>query len=129
MRLHRFCDLSVLVGGARYSAHKAVLAHGSSYFHAELTQNPGVDHLTLDCVEEPVFRSLLHFLYTAECVVMETELPALAEAARFLEMMDMVKLLGGAGGGERGEEEKEKEEKREKEEGEKEEWQRKGDQQ
>ncbi|XP_032388295.1 zinc finger and BTB domain-containing protein 41 [Etheostoma spectabile] len=89
----RFCDVSVSVGGKPYSAHKVVLAHGSSYFHAELSKNPATAHVTLDHVEDSVFQHLLGFLYTSECVVPETDLPALTEAARFLDMMDILKLL------------------------------------
>lgn len=86
--------MSVLVGGTVYRAHKAVLAHGSSYFHAELSKNSGtMTHVTLDHVEDSVFQHLLGFLYTSECVVAETDLPALADAARFLDMMDVLKLL------------------------------------
>ncbi|KAK5919029.1 hypothetical protein CgunFtcFv8_022959 [Champsocephalus gunnari] len=51
----RFCDVSVSVGGKLYSAHKVVLAHGSSYFHAELSKNPATAHVTLDHVEDSVF--------------------------------------------------------------------------
>ncbi|KAM4605055.1 zinc finger and BTB domain-containing protein 41 [Polymixia lowei] len=89
----RFCDVSVSVGGKLYSAHKVVLAHGSSYFHAELCKNPATGHVTLDHVDDSVFQHLLEFLYTSECVVAETEVPALTEAARFLDMMDVLKLL------------------------------------
>ncbi|XP_034038824.1 zinc finger and BTB domain-containing protein 41 [Thalassophryne amazonica] len=94
----RFCDICVSVGGKVYRAHKVVLAHGSSYFHAELSKNPGTGHVTLDHVEDSVFQHLLGFLYTSECVVAETELPALAKAARFLDMMDVFKVLCEAGG-------------------------------
>lgn len=89
----RFCDVSVSVGGKLYSAHKVVLAHGSSYFHAELSKNPAMTHVTLDHVEDSVFQHLLGFLYTSECVIAERELLALTEAARFLDMMDILKLL------------------------------------
>ncbi|XP_051253635.1 zinc finger and BTB domain-containing protein 41 isoform X2 [Dicentrarchus labrax] len=89
----RFCDVSVSVGGKLFSAHKVVLAHGSSYFHAELSKNPTTAHVTLDHVENSVFQHLLGFLYTSECVVAESDLPALTEAARFLDMMDILKLL------------------------------------
>lgn len=93
----RFCDVSVSVGGKLYSAHKVVLAHGSSYFHAELSKKPATAHVTLDHVEDSVFQHLLGFLYTSECVVAETDLPALTEAARFLDMMDILKLLSEEG--------------------------------
>lgn len=91
--------MSVSVSGKAYSAHKVVLAHGSSYFHAELSKNPAATHVTLDHVEDSVFQHLLGFLYTSECVVTETDLPALAEAARFLDMMDILKLLYEEGDG------------------------------
>lgn len=93
----RFCDVSVSVGGKLYSAHKVVLAHGSSYFHAELSKNPATGHVTLDHVEDSVFQLLLGFLYTSECAVRESDLPALTEAARFLDMMDVLKLLCAVG--------------------------------
>lgn len=89
----KFCDVSVSVGGKIYSAHKVVLAHGSSYFHAELSKNPATTHVTLDHVEDSVFQHLLGFLYTSECAVAERDLPAITEAARFLDMMDILKLL------------------------------------
>ncbi|KAM6919016.1 zinc finger and BTB domain-containing protein 41 [Xenentodon cancila] len=90
----KFCDVTVSVGGKVYSAHKVVLAHGSSYFHAELSKSSAqTTHVTLDHVEDSVFQHLLGFLYTAECVVADMDLPALAEAARFLDMMDILKLV------------------------------------
>uniref|UniRef100_A0A1A7WKY9 Zinc finger and BTB domain-containing protein 41 n=1 Tax=Iconisemion striatum TaxID=60296 RepID=A0A1A7WKY9_9TELE len=94
----KFCDVLVSVGGKVYSAHKVVLAHGSSYFHAELSKSSATTtHVALDHVEDSVFQHLLGFLYTAECIIAETDLPALAEAARFLDMMDILKLLCDVG--------------------------------
>lgn len=91
----QFCDVMVSVGGNLYSAHKVVLAHGSSYFHAELSKNPTTAHVTLDHVEASVFQHLLELLYTSQCFIMEKDLPALIRAARFLDMMDVLKLLPG----------------------------------
>lgn len=92
----QFCDVMVSVGGTLYSAHKVVLAHGSSYFHAELSKNPTAAQVSLDHVEDSVFQQLLELLYTSQCFIMEKDLPALIRAARFLDMMDVVKLLCGA---------------------------------
>ncbi|XP_049602528.1 zinc finger and BTB domain-containing protein 41 [Syngnathus scovelli] len=89
----RFCDVSVSVCGKLYGAHKVVLAHGSSYFHAELSRNPAMTHVILDHVEDSVFQHLLALLYTSECVIAKTELQAVTEAAHFLDMMDVLKLL------------------------------------
>lgn len=94
----KFCDVSVCVGGNLYSAHKIVLAHGSSYFHAELSKNPGMTRVTLDHVDDCVFQHLLSFMYTSECHVAETDLAPLIKAARFLDMMDVLKLLCEVGG-------------------------------
>ncbi|CAM9320895.1 unnamed protein product [Lampetra planeri] len=94
----RFCDVSVSVGGKLYSAHKVVLAHGSSYFHAELSKNPAMTLVTLEHVEDSVFQHLLGFLYTSECVIAETEFRAVAKAAQFLDMMDVLMLLNAEGG-------------------------------
>lgn len=94
----KFCDVSVCVGGNLYSAHKIVLAHGSSYFHAELSKNPGMTRVTLDHVDDSVFQHLLSFMYTSECLVAETDLAPLIQAARFLDMMDVLKLLCEVGG-------------------------------
>lgn len=94
----KFCDVSVCVGGNLYSAHKIVLAHGSSYFHAELSKNPGMTRVTLDHVDDSVFQHLLSFMYTSECFVAETDLAPLIKAARFLDMMEVLKLLCEEGG-------------------------------
>lgn len=94
----KFCDVSVCVGGNLYKAHKIVLAHGSSYFHAELSKNPGMTSVTLDHVDHSVFQHLLSFMYTSECFVAETDLAPLIKAASFLDMMDVLKLLREEGG-------------------------------
>lgn len=91
----QFCDVRVSVGGNLYRAHKVVLAHGSSYFHAELSKNPATEHVTLEHVEDSVFQHLLELLYTSQCFILEKDLPALTRAARFLDMMDVLKLLSG----------------------------------
>lgn len=93
----QFCDVMVSVGGSLYRAHKVVLAHGSSYFHAELSKNPGTEQVTLEHVDDSVFQHLLELLYSSECFIMEKDLPALTRAARFLDMMDVLKLLSGGG--------------------------------
>lgn len=98
----QFCDVMVSVGGNLHRAHKVVLAHGSSYFHAELSKNPTTERVTLDHVEDSVFQHLLELLYTSECFILEKDLPALTRAARFLDMMDVLKLLSGDGDPEEG---------------------------
>ncbi|XP_023662159.2 zinc finger and BTB domain-containing protein 41 [Paramormyrops kingsleyae] len=88
-----FCDLVVIVNGKRYSAHKVVVAFGSSYFHSRLSKSPDLNVVTVKEMEESAFCHLLQFLYTSEFVIFEKEIPMLVEAARFLDMTDAVRLL------------------------------------
>uniref|UniRef100_A0A8C9RSA7 Zinc finger and BTB domain containing 41 n=1 Tax=Scleropages formosus TaxID=113540 RepID=A0A8C9RSA7_SCLFO len=88
-----FCDLVVVVDGKRYSAHKVVLAFGSSYFHTRLVESPDTALLTLDHMDHSAFQHLLKFLYTSEFVISEKEIPMLVEAATLLDIRDAVRLL------------------------------------
>lgn len=88
-----FCDLLIVVEGKEFSAHKVVVAVGSSYFHACLSKNPSTDVVTLDHVTHSVFQHLLEFLYTSEFFVYKYEIPHVLEAAKFLDIIDAVKLL------------------------------------
>lgn len=88
-----FCDLLIVVEGKEFSAHKVVVAVGSSYFHACLSKNPSTDVVTLDHVTHSVFQHLLEFLYTSEFFVYKYEIPLVLEAAKFLDIIDAVKLL------------------------------------
>lgn len=90
-----FCDIAITVHGKTYHAHKVVLAFGSSYFHAKLSENPDLDRVTFDNVESFTFGQLLDFLYTSEIEVEESQIPPLAEAACFFDMMEAVNLLAG----------------------------------
>ncbi|KAJ8390455.1 hypothetical protein AAFF_G00103900 [Aldrovandia affinis] len=88
-----FCDLDIVVSGKQYSTHKVVMAFGSRYFHGQLTANPETSHMTVERVEDSTFQHLLRFLYTSEFIVSDGEIPSLVEAARFLDMIDAVRLL------------------------------------
>lgn len=92
-KLPSFCDITVTVSGKMYHAHKVVLAFGSGYFHARFSENPELHHVTIDNIEGFIFGHLLNFLYTSEFEVSESQIPALAEAACFLDMMEAVNLL------------------------------------
>ncbi|XP_073449081.1 zinc finger and BTB domain-containing protein 41 [Aquarana catesbeiana] len=88
-----FCDLVIVVEGKEFQVHKVVVAVGSSYFHACLTKNPNMDVVTLEHVSSSIFQHLLNFLYTSEFLVLETEISLVLEAAKFLDVIDAVKLL------------------------------------
>lgn len=88
-----FCDLLIIVDGKEFSSHKVVVAVGSSYFHAYLSKNPDTNVITLDHVTHSVFRHLLEFLYTSQFFLNKNEIPLVLEAAKFLDIIDAVKLL------------------------------------
>lgn len=88
-----FCDLVIKVEGKDFSAHKVVVAVGSSYFHAYLSKNPPTGVVNLDHVTHSVFTHLLEFLYTSKFCVYENEIPLVLEAAKFLDIIDAVNLL------------------------------------
>ncbi|KAI5103780.1 zinc finger and BTB domain-containing protein 41 isoform X1 [Silurus meridionalis] len=90
-----FCDITVTVRGEVYPAHKVVLAFGSSYFHAKLSENHQLDRMTFDNVDSSVFEHLLNFLYTSAMEVQQSQIPSLSEAACFFDMMEAVNLLAG----------------------------------
>ncbi|KAK2860860.1 hypothetical protein Q7C36_005026 [Tachysurus vachellii] len=90
-----FCDIAVSVRGEMYPAHKVVLAFGSSYFHAKLSENPRLDRMSFDNVDGSTFGHLLNFLYTSEMEVRQNQIPSLSEAACFFDMMEAVNLLAG----------------------------------
>lgn len=92
-KLPSFCDITLMVSGKMYHAHKVVLAFGSGYFHARFSENPELHHVTIDNIEGSTFGNLLNFLYTSEFEVSESQIPALTEAACFLDMMEAVNLL------------------------------------
>ncbi|KAL0200176.1 hypothetical protein M9458_003363, partial [Cirrhinus mrigala] len=92
-KLTSFCDMTVTVCGKMYRAHKVVLAFGSGYFHAKFSENPELHHVTIDNIESSAFGHLINFLYTSEFEVSESQIPALAEAACFLDMMEAVNLF------------------------------------
>nr|XP_055058949.1 zinc finger and BTB domain-containing protein 41 [Misgurnus anguillicaudatus] len=92
-KMPSFCDTTVTVSGMMYNAHKVVLAFGSNYFHARFSENPEMHQVTIDNIEGSIFGHLLNFLYTSEFEVVENQIPALAEAACFLDIIEAVNLL------------------------------------
>jgi speckle-type POZ protein len=60
-------DVTFIVGGERFSAHRSVLAARSSVFKAELfgdMKENSCDPIEISDMEADVFKSLLHFVYT-----------------------------------------------------------------
>ncbi|KAL9695382.1 hypothetical protein quinque_014667 [Culex quinquefasciatus] len=80
----KFSDVTILVAGQRFPAHKCILSARSSVFSA-MFEHPMQETIencvSIDDVEPPVIEALLGFIYTDELTSLETMAHALYKAA------------------------------------------------
>ncbi|XP_068565443.1 zinc finger protein 131 [Cebidichthys violaceus] len=93
-RLDQFTDITLIVDGHQFRAHKAVLAACSQFFHTffqDFTQEPLVE---IEGVSNTAFSQLMEFTYTATLVVVgEEEAYDVWKAAEYLQMQEAIKAL------------------------------------
>ncbi|XP_044052041.1 zinc finger protein 131 [Siniperca chuatsi] len=93
-QLDQFTDITLIVDGHQFRAHKAVLAACSQFFHKffqDFTQEPLVE---IEGVSNTAFRQLMEFTYTATLVVAgEEEAYDVWKAAEYLQMQEAIKAL------------------------------------
>ncbi|XP_063996347.1 zinc finger protein 131 isoform X4 [Pogoniulus pusillus] len=90
----QFTDITLIVDGHHFKAHKAVLAACSQFFHKffqDFTQEPLVE---IEGVSNMAFRHLIEFTYTAKLMVQgEEEVNDVWKAAEYLQMLEAIKAL------------------------------------
>ncbi|XP_030048954.1 zinc finger protein 131 [Microcaecilia unicolor] len=90
----QFTDITLIVDGHHFKAHKAVLAACSQFFYTffqDFTQEPLVE---IEGVSNLAFRHLIDFTYTAKLMVQdEDEANDVWKAAEYLQMQEAIKAL------------------------------------
>ncbi|KAL0979091.1 hypothetical protein UPYG_G00180390 [Umbra pygmaea] len=93
-QLDQFTDITLIVDGHQFRAHKAVLAACSQFFHKffqDFTQEPLVE---IEGVSNSAFRQLMEFTYTAKLAVDgQEEVDDVWKAAEYLQMQEAIKAL------------------------------------
>ncbi|CAG09559.1 unnamed protein product, partial [Tetraodon nigroviridis] len=93
-QLDQFTDITLIVDGHQFRAHKAVLAACSQFFHRffqDFTQEPLVE---IEGVSNTAFRHLMEFTYTATLAVAgDEETYDVWKAAEYLQMQEALKAL------------------------------------
>ncbi|XP_077457847.1 zinc finger protein 131 [Stigmatopora argus] len=93
-QLDQFTDITLIVDGHQFRAHKAVLAACSQFFHKffqDYTQEPLVE---IEGVSNMAFRQLMEFTYTATLAVAgKEEAFDIWKAAEYLQMQEAIKAL------------------------------------
>ncbi|KAM4576868.1 zinc finger protein 131 isoform 2-T3 [Odontesthes bonariensis] len=93
-QLDQFTDITLIVDGHQFRAHKAVLAACSQFFHKffqDFTQEPLVE---IEGVSNTAFRQLMEFTYTATLAISgEEEANDVWKAAEYLQMQEAINAL------------------------------------
>lgn len=72
-RIHGlFCDVTIIVEGKKFTAHKNILSASSTYFHQLFSVANQVVQLT--CVRADIFEEILNYIYSSKIVRLHSNL-------------------------------------------------------
>ncbi|KAJ8379633.1 hypothetical protein SKAU_G00004110 [Synaphobranchus kaupii] len=89
-QLGQLCDITVVIQGHRFRAHRAVLAASSPYFCDQVLLKNSVRVVLPDVMLPSVFESLLQSCYTGTLLLPAGEVVGFLTAASFLQMWHVV---------------------------------------
>ncbi|KRZ76271.1 Kelch-like protein 18 [Trichinella papuae] len=91
-RLGKLCDVTLLVNGSKFHAHRIVLAATIPYFKAMFTHDmaeKSLRQITVQGVNEDVLESLINYCYTGRLTISSESVQSLLIGASYLQM-DMI---------------------------------------
>ncbi|XP_036383168.1 zinc finger protein 131 isoform X1 [Megalops cyprinoides] len=93
-QLDQFTDITLIVDGHQFRAHKAVLAACSQFFHKFFQDFKLEPLVEIEGVSNSAFRHLMEFTYTAKLAVSgPEEVSDVWKAAEYLQMQEAIKAL------------------------------------
>jgi N-acetylneuraminic acid mutarotase len=87
------CDVTLIVDGQHFPAHRVVLAAGSPYFAAMFTNHhleSNQTHITLQDIDMASLESVLRFIYTSNLYISESNVQDLLVVASILQVSPVV---------------------------------------
>ncbi|XP_035291481.1 zinc finger protein 131 isoform X2 [Anguilla anguilla] len=96
-QLDQFTDITLIVDGHQFRAHKAVLAACSQFFHKFFQDFKMEPLVEIEGVSNLAFRHLMEFTYTARLAVNgQEEVSDVWKAAEYLQMQEAIKALNNS---------------------------------
>lgn len=86
------CDVTVVVRGRHFSAHRGILSTAGEFFRLMFTSESSSHEVELETVDPEIFELLLEFIYTARISVNRSNVQSLMEAANLLQIESVKKL-------------------------------------
>lgn len=91
----QFCDVEIIAGNVRFSAHRAVLSAASEYFEAMFRPDFGLcenkqKSVIIHTIDAEILNNLLDFIYTGKIDISQSNVQELLAAADMLQLHEVV---------------------------------------